>query len=133
MPSDFNKEKGAYLEMIQSVINRMAANSFAIKNWFIVSFGGLLALFFAQGKIEILTVAIIIALFFASYDAYYLHLERNYRELYKLAVEDKVELFDMNARRYATFGRYLRVFCSPSMLLYLAAFVVICYIGIAYF
>lgn len=81
--------------MLQVIITRMAGNCFAIKNWFIVSFGGLLTIYLTKGIANIMLVALLIAVAFGLWDAYYLSLERKYRQKYELALLDQTELFDM--------------------------------------
>ncbi|MDR3031337.1 MAG: hypothetical protein LBU35_03055 [Holosporales bacterium] len=112
------EDKIRYLEAIQGTINRMASNSFAIKNWFVVLFGGLLTIFFKQHEIWVPIVGIVITIFFATQDAYYLYLERSYRNLYALALKDEVELFDMDTTKVRTHVLYVKSFGSFSIIIY---------------
>lgn len=118
----FSSEKINYINNIQNVINRMAANSAAIKNWFIVSVGGLLAIYYTQNNgLEILILAFIITLAFYWFDIYYLWLERVFREKYSQAVEEKSALFDMNIEEIKKVFPCREVAYSFSMLPYWAA------------
>lgn len=76
-----NKRK--HLEMIQSIISRMANHSFYIKGWCIALVSALFALAAAKDtNIKLILVAFIPAIMFWSLDAYYLRQERLFRKLY---------------------------------------------------
>lgn len=75
-------EKLKHLEFIQSVISRLTTNSFMLKGWSITLITGLLALsVFADAKWMVL-FAILPVVSFWGLDAYYLHQEKLFRELY---------------------------------------------------
>ena len=100
----FHKE----LELIQSVISRMANNSFLLKGWLI----SLVAVILALNKDSILStneISLFIILFlplitFWYLDAFFLHTEKMYRELYKWVIENRKNtedyLFDLNSHRF---------------------------------
>lgn len=94
--------KMKHLEFIQSIITRMNTNSFQIKSWAVAIVSALLALYADSEKIYYIYLAIFPTLIFGLLDAYYLHQERKYRELYKEVIqeESKVERFDLNAKDY---------------------------------
>lgn len=73
------------LKMIQTIIERMARNSSAMKGWSITVSGALLALAASTHDRRVVLVALYAVISFASLDAYYLALERNYRDLYDRA------------------------------------------------
>lgn len=78
-----NEEKIRHLEMIQSVISRMASNSFLLKGWTVTLVVGLLA--FANLKdmeSKFAIIAFIPVLFFWLLDGFFLYQERLYRKLY---------------------------------------------------
>ncbi len=95
------KEK--HLEFIQTVIERMARNSFQAKAWGITTATASLGLLVIKAtelhKVTVL-VPIFILVIFGILDAYYLYLERGYRYLYNAVIcsEDKLQIkeFDMN-------------------------------------
>lgn len=120
--TDENKVK--YLEMLQAVITRMNGNCFAIKNWFIVCFGGLLTLYLTKGTPVVMLIGVLIAIVFGTWDAYYLWLERKYRDKYDDARSDKAELFDMNPFNSAKEKKRRSCLLSLSMLPYWVAMVV---------
>jgi hypothetical protein len=75
-------DKRKHLEFIQGVINRMASNSFLFKGWSITIIAGISA-FAAKGSSSaLMLVPLISTLLFWSVDAYYLMLERAFRNLY---------------------------------------------------
>lgn len=71
------------IDLIQSIINRMAQNSFMIKGWVITIFVAVIALDVQTERfIPNLTLSIF-PLAFWYIDAYYLYIERQYRNLYE--------------------------------------------------
>ena len=93
------EKKLAHLEMIQTVITRMAGNSFSLKGWAVTLVAGLFALSSKDANQFYYLVTYIPILVFWYLDAYYLCQERMYRNLYekvrKLG-EDEID-FSMNA------------------------------------
>ena len=72
-----------HLEMIQTVITRMAQNSFTYKGWAITLVAGIFALAAAGGmRWEFVAVALLPTLVFWGLDGYYLRQERLFRKLY---------------------------------------------------
>ena len=72
----------SYLTILQGVIGRMAANSAAAKSWCIALVSAIIVVLADKHKPSYVSIALIpIALFFLL-DAYYLGLERQYRERY---------------------------------------------------
>lgn len=97
-----NKEKDlqVYLQMIESVINKMSSNSFLIRGWGITVIGGLMTIFLTHLRNKsnwyILILCFVICILFWINDAYYLYIERKYRILYNNAINNKVEVFTMD-------------------------------------
>ena len=78
------ENKIKHLEFIQSVINRMANNSFILKGWGITLFAGIVALI-GSDKINFMSyvsVAPLVTFWFL--DSYYLMIERKNRKLYNI-------------------------------------------------
>jgi len=72
-----------YLGLLQTVINRMAANSSACKNWCITLVSAILAIIAAQdGKPEYVAVAAVPVILFLFLDCYYLALGKLFRAIY---------------------------------------------------
>ena len=80
-----------HLEMIQGVINRMAANSFKLKGWAVTLVSGIFALASRDEDKLYFLIAYIPIVIFWGLDSYYLLQERLFRSLY-----NKVRLLDEN-------------------------------------
>jgi len=89
----------AHLNMIQSVIQRMASNSASCKAWCITLVSAILVIVADKGKPNYALLALIPASLFLLLDAYYLALERGFRESYNSFVqkvhEDKLLVGDV--------------------------------------
>lgn len=79
-----------HLEIIQSVISRMAGNSFALKGWAVTLVAGIFALSGKDADKTYFLIAYVPILVFWGLDTYYLRQERLYRALYN-AVRLKCE------------------------------------------
>jgi len=96
-----------HLEIIQSVITRMASNSFLLKGWSVTLTAALFALAAKDSNLNFVFVALLPVLSFWGLDAYYLRQERLFRKLYddlRLASSEeakKVEPFTMSTAKYA--------------------------------
>lgn len=97
--------KRHHLELIQSVINRMATNSFALKGWVVSLMAGIFVLADKDADKYYVVIALIPILFFWFLDSYYLLQERLYRALYnKTREQEESEIdFSMSAT-VAEFG-----------------------------
>ena len=71
-----------YLEFLQAVINRMAANSSGCKTWCISLVSAIIVIIADKAKPDYVWIAIIPMALFLFLDAYYLGLERGFRDLY---------------------------------------------------
>ena len=98
-----------HLEMIESVVQRMADNSFKLKEW-TVAMVGIIGALSAQGtdKRFFLLVSIpMLAFWFL--DSLYLQLERKYRELYNYVREKQEESdFSMDISKFSSENNTLR-------------------------
>jgi hypothetical protein len=82
-----------YLEMIQTIVTRMAGNSFLVKGWTVTIVAALVALAAKEAETRFALVALLPTLSFWGSDAYYLRYERLFRRLYddvRVAAEDKL-------------------------------------------
>ena len=80
-----------HLQLIQQVVERMAANSFKLKEWTVAIVSAILTVSvsnIAKGEYVPLIATVSLALFW-SLDAYYLAHERHYRDLYNKARDPK--------------------------------------------
>ena len=90
------EKKIKHLEMIEGIIDRMGNNSFQLKGWAItlISIIGALA---SQGSDKRFFFLVFIPLIaFWGLDAFYLHVERKYRELYKKICSKEENEIDFN-------------------------------------
>ena len=75
-------KKIKHLEFIQSVINRLASDSFRMKGWCVVLVAALFILLAREGRTEFMVVAPMLVLVLWGLDGYFLWQERLYRALY---------------------------------------------------
>lgn len=113
--------KRAHLAMIQGVIDRMGGNLFFLRGWVITLMAALFAatISFSTNPYLQMTLAGAV-LFFWGIDAYFLSLERCYRDLYdavRRKNEDDVD-FSMDCRDFRKFAKdtWLGSFFSPTLL-----------------
>ncbi len=82
-----------HLDFIQGVINRLSTNSFLLKGWSVILVSALFALSTGNSNIKFIILAYLPALAFWGLDAYFLALERSYRDLYeKVRIKDPEEI-----------------------------------------
>ena len=97
------ESKIAHLEMIQAAITRMAGNSFLIKGWSVTLVVALFALAAANTNELFVHLAYFPTFMFWALDAYFLHQERLFRELYdhvRGSESGRVD-FSMNTKPFA--------------------------------
>lgn len=101
-----NIDDTEHLKYLQDIIKRMADNSFKIKGWSITITGGLLALLIANDKASVkdLLVVYVPIIGFWLIDAYYLMLERIFRNRYENDVE-KIKSKEYSNIKYFSFGK----------------------------
>lgn len=80
-----NSDKKYYLSQIQEIVKRMGSNSFVVKGWFITLITAMYAVYFHNNDFRSLIGVIIVSLLFWYHDAYYLSLERSYRNFFDRA------------------------------------------------
>lgn len=110
--------------MIQGVINRMASNQFLFKGWSITLIAAI-ATFSAKGNSPaLMTIPIVATLLFWFVDAYYLMLERAFRNLYDEVTRNaEVDIdFKMNiANRGINFNDWFKTLWRPILVLFYGA------------
>jgi hypothetical protein len=79
----------AHLQMIQSVVSRLSAQSTTVKGWCVTVTAALLGYGATAATPVVAALAIYVVLAFAVLDAYYLALERAYRVLYRHTVDGR--------------------------------------------
>ena len=90
-----NKINEKHLDYIQTIIIRMAQNSFQCKSWGITVVTALLTYGLSAAPLDnrriICIIACIVIALFGGMDTYYLYLERGYRNLYNAVAQIDVE------------------------------------------
>lgn len=110
--------KIAHLKLIQSVISRMARNSFLIKGWSVTLVSALLALSANKMNINFVYLAYFPVLMFWLLDGYFLRQELLFRKLYdavRISSEDAVD-FSMDTRKVEDKVQNLLRVCLSSTL-----------------
>lgn len=125
-----DNDKIKYLEMIEGIISRLALHSFSIKNWFVISLGGLLLFCLNHSGNKSLGVAFVVTIAFYLIDAYYLFLERCFRKKYNQALSGECDLFDLDIRAIKNEISMWSVMKSLSLLLYFVTFILLFLLGI---
>ena len=100
-----------HLEMVQSVINRMASNSFQLKGWSVVLVSALLVLVSEKDSTWLL-ISLVPTLVFWGLDAYFLCQERRYRRLYDHVCKLEPDKINFSMATSCFSGRYLTWFSS---------------------
>lgn len=123
------------IEIIQSIISRMANNSFLIKGWVLTVIVGTFLIKIDQVFIYLFTIIPII--FFWWLDAYFLRLERLYRKLYDWVIKNRFNtddyFFDMNFKRFRSSNNSLIMVMFSSTLICFYIAIIIILIGIVLF
>lgn len=92
-----SQNKLEHLKMLQTVIARMASNSFQVKTWCVMLVSALLGLAAKDAK-NMVFVAFLPVLIFWWLDAFFLHQERLFRELYDHVRTSNQEESDFSMR-----------------------------------
>ena len=122
MRSKHGPDKHKHLEMIQGVINRLASNSFSIKQWTVMLVSALLVLVAREGSVPI-WVALVPVIAFWGLDGYFLRQERRFRNLYMdvCETEESEITFSMNDKRKSK--SYWRAATSVTLVSYYGLFI----------
>ena len=110
-----------HLDIIQGVINRMASNSFSVKNWTVVLVSALFALAARFSDTNFIPIAFIPVSAFWLLDGYFLRQERLYRKLYdRVRQQKETEIdFSMNTSEFfAEVDSWLLVCLSNTLLIF---------------
>lgn len=117
-----------HLEMIQSIINRLAENSFLIKGWFLTISLAELGFYISNSDKKYLALLIVIsAIVFWVFDSFYLCAERKFRCLFKDVANHKnnFKAFSMDRSPYKGFKySVIGVMLSfPTWLIYVSSII----------
>lgn len=130
-----NYDKVKHLEFIENIIKRMAENSLSMKKFcvatnssiFIIAFKGEVEKF---STFELLFVAFILTVIFACIDAYYLSLERHFRNFY-IDVNSRSEIDYSIGENGKASENFCCAFWSKSVIGFYSVFFII--IGATYY
>lgn len=95
--SGFDDGQVKHLEMVQTVIARLANDSFLVKGWAITVAGVFFGFAFNTHSRRLSLASLIPILIFWGLDAYFLRSERLFRCLYKKVLRRQVDPFHMSA------------------------------------
>lgn len=125
--------------MIQTIVQRMASNSFLIKGWYVTLTLAGFGLFVDRNEINFLLLIVLSSLIFWTLDGYYLGVERAFRSLYNdISYKDtyrkrsKSHMLPINIEMYhhRISGTLKAMFSFPTSLIYISVIVLA---GILYF
>lgn len=109
-----------HLKMIQSVIARMAQNSFLVKGWSVTLVTAVMALTLPNSNKGFALLALFPAIVFWGLDAYYLRQERLFRRLYdsvRASAADPAAAFSMDTSQIdETVHPWLRTLFASTVL-----------------
>ena len=113
-----NESRIRYLEAIQRVIDRLSNTSFILKGWAVSLVAGLMALAASGTNHGYVLVAYIPIVVFWLLDAYFLMMERQYRQFFEenMDLSREVKCFTLK-REKATFHMFAEAALSITMLL----------------
>ena len=113
-----NESRIRYLEAIQRVIDRLSNTSFILKGWAVSLVAGLTALAASGANQGYVLVAYIPTVVFWLLDAYFLMMERQYRQFFEenMDLSREVKCFTLK-REKATFHMFAEAALSITMLL----------------
>ena len=91
------EDERKYVDILQSAISRMAANSFQLKGWSVALGTVIIGLTAKDAQPQLAVLTLLPAAVFCYLDAYYLGLERGFRDLYDRYTQgtNKPALFSM--------------------------------------
>ena len=98
--SSLDEDRLKHLEFIQSVIARLAGNSFWLKGWSVTLVAAIFAIATRDSTTYLLLVAVLPVVAFWGLDAFYVGQERIFRKLYEDVVAKKVCVMSMDTTKY---------------------------------
>jgi len=93
-------DRRKHLEMVQSVVSRMAAASSTTKGWLLPVITATYGYALVQRAFAVALLGLAAAVVFGILDAHYLRQERAFRVLFRAIAGGSVGDYDMNAGRY---------------------------------
>lgn len=133
---DFTDHRIKHLEMIQAVVSRLGGNAFLVKGWAITIGGAFYGFAVSRNDAQLALVGLVPVAIFWGLDAYFLHAERLFRELYDRvrAGDESVLPFFMGAtgkkfveqatKRHGASLTWLSTIWRPTLVLFYGALLV---------
>jgi len=115
------ESKIKHLEFVQTIIGRMAQNSFLLKGWLMTLALATISLTKVTQSVAYLYLVIFI---FFLLDSYFLYQEKNFRDLYDRVRLGKIKTFEIRAQ-YNFKNGFKAIFSIPNLLFYLLVAVVV--------
>ena len=107
--------------LIQSIITRLAGNSFLVKGWAVTLVAGLTALAKADADRDIAWIAVGVVIVFGLLDAYYLATERKFRLLYGDAARGATPPWSLEAAKTRSLDVLVAITSFATWPVYVAA------------
>ncbi len=120
-----------HLEMIQGVVNRLASNSFSIKQWTVALVSALFVLAVRADDYVLLLISLVPVLAFWFLDSYYLWQERLFRTLYADISVTEESMIDFSMK-YRNTESYWDAFFSTTLLIFYCLLVTLVLLVSAY-
>ena len=90
------EDRRHHLQLVQGVVTRLATNSFLVKGWSLTVASALFGFGATRSEKPLVGLGLFVAAVFMMLDAYYLSLERAFRDLYDAIRQDRIELFSLD-------------------------------------
>jgi hypothetical protein len=106
-----------HLEFIEAVIARLGGNGFLLKGWALTVAAAFFGFSAKEVSWRIALVSLVPLVAFWALDAYFLHRERLFRNLYDAVRtgDSRVEPFSMNYSAFAASGKYRSALCAAPL------------------
>lgn len=114
-----------HMEFVQSVVTRLANNSFLMKGWALTLSSAILGFSVTQERPLLALAAVAPTVAFWLLDAYYLRQERAFRQMYADVAAKLVADFVIDSKGYARRHGLCSSAFSPSLLVFYGAIVVV--------
>lgn len=99
------EDRRKHLEFIQAVIARFSNSSATAKGWSLTLAGAAFGFSAANNKWYLALLGCVVLVAFSVMDAYYLHSEKLFRDLYKDACNGNAQVYAMDPHAYAASRR----------------------------
>lgn len=126
------ENKQFHLQMIQTIISRMAGNSFFIKGWSVTLASAIFVLSAAHANVNLVYIAFFPVLAFWMLDGYFLRQERLFRKLYdvvRIRHEKDID-FSMDTKDLPNIASWKRTCVSPTLRLFHGSIVVLILVAV---